>query len=62
MRALRSIANERGTELVEVEGGAHTKVTIGDRTTVVPRHREINELTARTILRQIEEHDEEETM
>lgn len=60
MRALRAIAKERGTELVEVEGGAHTKITIGDRATVVPCHREINELTARAILRQVEEHDDEE--
>jgi predicted RNA binding protein YcfA (HicA-like mRNA interferase family) len=34
------------------EGGAHTIYRKGERTMAVPRHAEINELTARSILRQ----------
>lgn len=53
MMALRRAANERGAELRVVEGGSHTKVSIGVRRTVIPRHAEINEITARAILRQM---------
>ncbi len=53
MRALRSAAREQGLELIVVEGGNHTKVMIGTRRSVVPRHSEINELTARAILTQM---------
>nr|WP_281177461.1 hypothetical protein [Janibacter limosus] len=35
------------------EGGSHTKVSIGVRTTVSPRHSEINERTARAVLKQM---------
>jgi mRNA interferase HicA len=34
------------------EGGNHTKVIIGNRTEMVPRHSEINEMTAKAIIRQ----------
>lgn len=40
-----------GVEYREVEGGNHTKVWIGDQQTVVARHTEINELTAKSILK-----------
>jgi len=33
---------------------AATKVTIGNRTDVVPRHAEINEMTAKAIIRKLE--------
>lgn len=51
MRELRTIAQERGEDYREDEGGRHTKVRIGDRIIMVPRHREINENTARGILK-----------
>lgn len=35
------------------EGGNHTKVVIGDARTVMPRHNEINEETAKAILKQM---------
>jgi predicted RNA binding protein YcfA (HicA-like mRNA interferase family) len=38
------------------EGGKHGKWTNGDAVTVVPRHIEINEITARSILRDAERH------
>ena len=37
------------------EGGSHSKVWIGERFVTVPRHNEINELTARAILRDAKE-------
>ena len=51
MRQLRDIANDQGVTYAVTEGGSHTKVFLGDRFVTVPRHREINELTARGILR-----------
>lgn len=36
-----------------VEGANHTRIRVGDRATVVPRHNEINEITAKHILKQI---------
>ena len=35
------------------EAGSHTKVTVGHKRTVVPRHSEINDRTARAILGQL---------
>ena len=54
MKQLRKIAKEQGVELVETEGGKHSKGWIGAKSLIVPRHREINELTARGILRKAE--------
>lgn len=51
LRRLHRVAKDRGVALDIVEGGSHTKVRIGDRIVVVPRHAEINELTARAVLR-----------
>lgn len=51
MRQLRLQASLEGEDLTITEGGNHTKVRIADRQAVIPRHREINELTARAILR-----------
>jgi len=36
------------------EGGRHTKVSIGDRSQMVPRQNEVNELTAKAIIRAME--------
>lgn len=53
MKTLRQHAKDLDVDMVETEGGSHTKVVIGDRRTVVPRHSEINEITAKSILKQI---------
>jgi mRNA interferase HicA len=53
MRRLREHANSSGLDLVVTEGARHTKVQMGDRRAIVPRHKEINEMTARAILRQM---------
>ncbi|WP_218000066.1 hypothetical protein [Janibacter anophelis] len=42
-----------GLRLEIREGGSHTKVSIGERSSVVPRHSEINEMTALAILKQM---------
>lgn len=54
IRRLKAIARERGMDMTIVEGASHTKVRIGDRQNVVPRHVEINEITARQIIRHFE--------
>jgi mRNA interferase HicA len=54
MKRLAQIAMAQGLEMHVTEGGNHTKVVIGDRTDVVPRHSEINEMTARSIIRKLE--------
>lgn len=53
MKRLQQMAASEGLELKVTEGGSHTKVVIGDRTSYVPRHGEINEITARAILKQL---------
>jgi hypothetical protein len=54
MKRLAGLARTHGVELTTIEGGSHTKVTVGSVQTTVPRHAEINELTARGILRHVE--------
>lgn len=55
MKRLSQIAAEQGEQLVVTHGrGPHTKVQIGDRVDVVPRHNEINEITARKIIQRME--------
>ena len=54
LRRLAQIAKAQGLEMRLTEGGSHTKVTIGNRTDVVPRHAEINEMTAKAIIRKLE--------
>lgn len=53
MKRLNAKAKGEGTTLDVTEGGNHTKVTIGTRSSVVPRHNEINEITAKAILKQM---------
>ena len=53
MKRIASIAKEEGARLEITEGGNHSIVRVGDRRTTVPRHREINEITAMNILKQI---------
>lgn len=54
MKRLRAAARDAGADIQVTEGSKHTKVRIGHRQTVVPRHREINEITARAILKHME--------
>ncbi len=49
---INKIAKTKGVTPVWTEGGSHTKATIGSTTLTVPRHTEINEETAKAILRQ----------
>lgn len=55
LRQLRRMARDRGVDYVEREGGRHSVVCVGEAMVTVPRHREINEMTARNILRTVEE-------
>jgi mRNA interferase HicA len=53
-RRIREIARAKGLTVEAREGAGHTVVRVGDAQTTIPRHSEINELTARGILRTIE--------
>jgi hypothetical protein len=56
IKRLAEMARDKGLELVLVrEGGNHTVYRIGTFTFPIPRHREINELTASSILKRAEE-------
>jgi hypothetical protein len=44
------LAKGRGQTVRLKEGGSHTKVIVGGRQSVIPRHGEINEITARRIV------------
>lgn len=54
LRRLRDIAKSHHAPIHIREGGNHTVVTIGSVQTSVPRHSEINEVTAQHIIRYIE--------
>ncbi len=55
MKQLANIAKERGTDLALVrQGGNHELWQIGEQMLTIPRHNEINELTAKSILRTAE--------
>jgi hypothetical protein len=55
-KALRLIAKDRGVDFEVVrEGGKHTIVRVGDKKIPIPRHAEINEITAHKIIEQAEE-------
>lgn len=53
-RRIARIAKDNSLEAIWTEGGNHSKVTVGKACTTVPRHGEINELTAKGIIRYIE--------
>jgi len=55
MKHIRRLAQARGLEVQIRQGRSHTVVRVGDRQTSVPRHKEINELTARAIIKYLEE-------
>jgi hypothetical protein len=54
VKRIGEIANARGEAAVYVEGGKHTKVTVGDRAAVIPRHSEIKEPLAKRIIADLE--------
>lgn len=54
LRELHAIAARKGLRLEHVRSGKHAIYRLGDHTIPVPRHREINELTARQILKDAE--------
>lgn len=54
VRQINVIARAHGLTPTYTEGGSHTKAAVGDQQSVIPRHSEINELTARAILRQLD--------
>jgi len=54
VRRIAKAAAARGIEFVLVrEGGGHSIYRYGSQNVVIPRHREINEMTARGILRDV---------
>ena len=53
LREIRSYAADIGAEVELTEGGSHTKVVVGRRRSVIPRHSEINELTVKSIRKQL---------
>ena len=57
LRQLAEIASSYGVEFDKdrpAHGGAHDKFAVGRYSVEVPRHRELNEYTARSILRTFE--------
>ncbi|MDR3069635.1 MAG: hypothetical protein LBU38_01330 [Propionibacteriaceae bacterium] len=47
------IAKAKGLQTSYSEGGNHTKLTVGNVVTFIPRHSEINEDTAKGILKSV---------
>ncbi|GAB19368.1 hypothetical protein GOEFS_082_00020 [Gordonia effusa NBRC 100432] len=54
IKRLGKVAKAKGERLILTEGGSHTLAAIGDRKTTIPRHNEINELTAKSIIKYME--------
>ncbi|MBF9670359.1 hypothetical protein [Bifidobacterium dentium] len=53
-KRLNRLDKEHNATAIWSEGGSHSKVAIQGVETTVPRHSEINELTARGIIRYFE--------
>ena len=53
-KRLNRLAREHNAAAIWSEGGNHSKVSIQGVETTVPRHNEIDELTARGIIRSFE--------
>jgi len=51
VKQINQIAKDTNQTPIWAEGGNHTKVLLGTTIITVPRHTEINELTAQAILR-----------
>lgn len=54
-KRLNQLAKAKGTTAQWKEGGNYSKVTIKGITSTVPRHSEINEITAKSIVKYFEE-------
>jgi len=54
LRRITRIAKNQGLDPEYSEGGSHTRLTLGDKMTTIPRHPEINEQTAKQILKYLE--------
>lgn len=52
-RISKAAANEGVAFTLVREGGSHSVFRFGTQNVIIPRHREINELTARGILRSL---------
>ena len=50
-KRLNRLAKDHGATAIWTEGGSHSKVSINGIETTVPRHSEINDLTAKGIIR-----------
>jgi mRNA interferase HicA len=56
VKRMRQIARDKGVTATTIEHGRHTKIMFdGIRVTTIPRHNEINELTAKGIIKAMEE-------
>jgi mRNA interferase HicA len=53
LKQIERLDKEAGETVETRKGGSHTVVKFGDKQTVVPRHAEINEITAKKILKQL---------
>lgn len=53
VKEIQSRAAAAGLNVEFSEGRSHTKVKVGERQTVIPRHREVNEHTAAAILKHL---------
>ena len=49
-KCIRDLARKQGLPVIWSEGSSHAKVSVGGRATTIPRHSEVNEITARAIL------------
>lgn len=55
IKTVKQIAKTQGYEYSQEEGGSHTKVMFdGKFVTTIPRHNEVNEITAKGIIKQAE--------
>jgi len=54
IKRINESAKNQGLEAVWTEGSNHTKVKVGSKTTVIPRHREIKEPLAKQIISDID--------
>lgn len=54
IKRINKIAKQQHLDAIYTEGGSHTHIRIGDKQTTIPRHNEINELTARGIIKYLE--------
>lgn len=53
IKTINDYAKANGLGVTFSEGANHTKVVLGERRTVIGRHAEINELTAKAIYKQL---------